>query len=97
MLTHRFTRPEAADWHDASARADAGPAAPETVRLPDLMVTAGVLGDGRRFYTRSDRTGDGWATVYLAGGPDATGALNLIASSIRPGARCPGTCPGAAG
>ena len=56
-----------------------------TLRRPDLMITAGALRDGRSFFTRSDRTGGSWATVYLAGDADRAGALNLIASSIRPG------------
>ena len=57
------------------------------------MVTAGTLRDGRGFYTRSDRIGDGWATVYLAGAPDRAGALNLIAASIAPGRPLPWDLP----
>ena len=74
------------EWHAASRRADARPDRLVTVRSPDLMVTGGVLADGRGFYTRSDRTAEGWATVYLAAPATQTGELNLIASSIRPGA-----------
>ena len=74
-----------AQWHDASGRANARPDALTARRGPDRLVTGGVLADGRRFYTRSDRTGDDWATVFLAGDADAGGALNLMASSIRPG------------
>lgn len=93
VLTHRFTAAEARRWHTASRRANDRPEALTTLRVPDLMITAGELRDGRRFFTRSDRTGAGWATVYLAGAADRLGALNLIASSIAPGEPLPWDLP----
>ncbi len=57
------------------------------------MITAGALRDGRSFFTRSDRTGATWSTIYLAGDRDRAGALNLIASSIAPGAPLPWDLP----
>ncbi|MFO1210171.1 MAG: serine protease [Amaricoccus sp.] len=85
LLTHRFDANGAARWHDASRRANTRPDALVALRDPGLMVTSGVLGDGRDFYTRSDLTAEGWSTVYVAGGRDEAGWLDLIASSIRPG------------
>jgi S1-C subfamily serine protease len=93
VLTHRFGSYQAMTWHDAAASADAGPEAPLTVRAPDLLVTRGELRDGRAFYTRSDRTGGHWATVYLASGPDQAAMLNLAAASIRPGPPLPWDLP----
>jgi hypothetical protein len=85
VLTHRFADGEVEAWHSAAARADTRPDALYTLRQHGLLATGGTLSDGRLFYTRSDRTSAGWATVYLASGTDQAGALNLIASSIRPG------------
>ena len=85
LLTHRFDADDAARWHDASRRANTRTDALVVLRDPDLMVTSGVLADGRDFYTRSDHSAAGWSTVYVAGGHDEAGRLNLIASSIRPG------------
>ena len=43
-------------WHDAAARADAGTGRrPTAGARPGCMITAGVLRDGRHFFTRSDR------------------------------------------
>ena len=60
------------------------PPTPETTskssRLPDLLVTGGMLRDGRPFHTRSDRRGDVWATVYLASDPAEETTLGLIAA-----------------
>ncbi|MFO1143395.1 MAG: serine protease [Amaricoccus sp.] len=85
LLTHRFNADDAARWHGASRRANSRADALVVLRDPDLMVTSGVLADGRGFYTRSDRTAGGWSTVYVAAGRDEAGRLDLIASSIRPG------------
>ncbi len=93
VLSHRFAAGEVRTWHDAAARADARPDQLYTLRRPDLLVTSGTLSDGRLFYTRSDPTDAGWATIYLAGGADQAGALNLIASSIRPGRPEPWALP----
>jgi S1-C subfamily serine protease len=84
VLTQRLDRAEATAWHDAAAKANRAPAL-DTVRRSDLMVTAGALRDGRRFFTRSDRVAGAWATVFLAGGDDQAAALSLVAGSIRPG------------
>lgn len=83
VLTHRFDRGEATAWHDTAAGLAAGRV--ETARSPDRLVTAGILGDGRSFYTRSDRVAGGWSTVYLAADPSAQGALRLAAASIHAG------------
>jgi serine protease Do len=93
ILTHRFGGDEAASWHAAARRANDRPEALRTLRRDDLLVTAGVLKDGRRFHTRSDLTGAGWGTVFLAGEASATGALNLAAASIRPGRPLPWDLP----
>ncbi len=93
ILTQRLGRQQALTWHDAAARANARPEALSTTRDADLLVTGGVLRDGRIFYTRSDRTGADWATVYLAGAATEAGALNLVAHSIRPGRPLPWDLP----
>jgi len=85
VLTHRFDADGARAWHDAADRADAETGPATRRREADLLITAGVLRDGRRFFTRSDRTGEAWATVYLASGADDAAAMNLAAASIRPG------------
>ena len=85
VLTHGFaTAAQALDWHRAAETAGATGAL-TVQRSPDRYVTAGLLKDGRRFYTRSDRRGGRWATIYLAGDESESGVLNLVASSIRPG------------
>jgi serine protease Do len=83
VLTRRLDAAAADAWHAAARGASPGGAATE--HAPDRLVTAGALRDGRAFYTRSDRTGRHWATVYLAGGPAEAAALALAAGSIRPG------------
>ena len=94
ILTHDYpTSAEAVAWHAASAKADARPEALYSLRQGALLITSGTLKDGRLFFTRSDRTAGGWATVYLAGGREQAGALNLIASSIRPGRPDPWDLP----
>ena len=93
VLTHRFAGKEAAQWHAASLRANARPAALIAERGPERMVTSGVLSDGRSFYTRSDRVAEGWATVYVAAATEQAGELNLIASSISPGEPQPWDLP----
>jgi serine protease Do len=85
ILTHRFDESEARAWHAAAAKAGAGRETEATVREDALLVTRGILGDGRRFITRSDRLGDGWATVFLAADPGAEGDMTLAAASILPG------------
>ena len=92
VLTHRFDHDETRAWHGAAERAG-GASEPATRREPDLMVTSGALRDGRRFFTRSDRTADGWSTVYLAAADDDAAAMNLVAASIRPGPPLPWDLP----
>jgi serine protease Do len=72
-------------WHEVGLDRNARPDALHTIRRPELLVTSGVLDDGRLFHSRSYLTGDGWATVYVVAGPDQARHLNLIAASIRPG------------
>ena len=93
VLTHRFDAAGARAWHDAAARADAGTAPADRRRDSGLMITAGVLRDGRHFFTRSDATAEGWSTVYLASGADDAAAMNLAAASIRPGLPLPWDLP----
>ena len=93
VLTHRFDAAQTRAWHDAASRADAGGSPGARRREAGLLITEGELRDGRRFFTRSDRIDDGWATVYLASGPDAAAAMNLAAASIRPGPPLPWTLP----
>jgi S1-C subfamily serine protease len=93
VLTHRFDADEIRAWHNAAVRADAGAEPGVRRRAPELMITAGTLRDGRRFFSRSDRTAGGWATVYLAAGADEAAAMNLIAASIRPGPPLPWQLP----
>ena len=93
VLTHRFDAEEARRWHGAALKANADPGALVTGRRTDRLVTAGVLRDGRGFYTRSDRAGAHWATVLLVGEPDQAGALNLAAAASGPASPSPGTCP----
>ena len=56
VLTHRFDAAGARAWHDAAARADAGTGPADRRREAGPMITAGVLRDGRHFFTRSDAT-----------------------------------------
>jgi S1-C subfamily serine protease len=93
VLTHRFDAAQTRAWHDAAVHADAGGAPGARRRAAELLITAGALRDGRRFFTRSDRTAAGWATVYLAAGPDEAAAMNLVAASIRPGPPLPWELP----
>jgi serine protease Do len=93
VLSRRFDQADAATWHEAAAKADHGANTLATLRTPDLMVTAGELRDGRRFFTRSDRVDGSWPTVFLASGDDQAGLLNLAAGSIRPGPPLPWTLP----
>ncbi len=94
VLTHRFgTAAEVRAWHAASRHANADPDRLYAVTRPDLLATGGVLRDGRPFYTRSERTGTEWATVFLAADSEARGEMNLIASSIRRGPPQPWDLP----
>jgi S1-C subfamily serine protease len=86
LLTHRFEGDFAQAWHTAAQFANTVPDRLQTVRGPDLLITAGRLEDGRAYYTRSDHVDGHWATVYLASGPDQADMLNLIRSSISAGA-----------
>jgi S1-C subfamily serine protease len=85
VLTHRFSDRGAADWHAAAETTNAAPAALETYRDPETLITHGQLADGRTFHTRSDRIGGKWSTVFLAADPDSLAELDLIAASIVPG------------
>jgi serine protease Do len=93
VLTRRTDRHSARAWHDTAAQANADPAALVVERDDDRLVTRGVLRDGRDFFTRSDRTEGGWATVYLAAEPDDLGTLALAAASVAPGRPLPWSLP----
>jgi S1-C subfamily serine protease len=93
LLTQTLDHAGALAWHDAAAAADARGAAGLAIRGPDRMVTAGVLGDGRRFHTRSERIGGRWSTVHVAATTEETAALALIAASVRPGPPLPWELP----
>ncbi len=93
ILTRSGDRYAADAWHAAAIAANAADGTLVTVREPDRLVTAGTLADGRGYYTRSDRTDDGWTTIYLAADPDDAGTLALAAASIRPGRPLPWTLP----
>lgn len=93
VLSRLTDRHEAVRWHDAAVRANAVADAGATERGDDRLVTRGTLGDGRSFFTRSDRTGAGWATVYLAADPDDAGTLALAAASVTPGRPMPWALP----
>ncbi|HMQ95017.1 MAG TPA: serine protease [Amaricoccus sp.] len=86
VLTHRFSDEGALDWHAAAETTNAAPAALETYRDADTLITRGKLEDGRAFHTRSDRIQGQWSTVFLAAGPESLAELDLIAASIAPGA-----------
>lgn len=92
ILTHDFARPQAAAWHGAAAEADAAEAGTR-LRDADRLVTTGRLDDGRIFFTRSDRVGDRWPTVYLASDPSDAAMLNLAAGSITSGEPAPWLMP----
>jgi serine protease Do len=63
------------------------------VRGEAVLITAGHLDDGRAFFTRSDRTAEGWATLFMASGPDEAGLMALMRASLRPGAPEPWSLP----
>ncbi len=85
VLALPHTPDDARLWHEVGRERNARPEALFTIRRPELLVTSGLLPDGRQFHSRSDRVGDRWATVYVVAGPDQSRFLNLIAASIRPG------------
>jgi S1-C subfamily serine protease len=85
LLTQTLDDADAVAWHAAAAAADTDPAGPAVRREAGLMITDGLLNDGRRFHTRSDRIGERWATVHVAAESRESAALALIAASIRPG------------
>ena len=93
VLVHQFDAGQAAAWHAAATKADTAAVPGVRRREAALMVTAGTLRDGRRFFTRSDRVGDGWSTVYLASRDDDARAMDLVAASIRPGPPQPWDLP----
>jgi serine protease Do len=93
VLTRRTDGREAESWHAAAAQANAEAGALATERAERRLVTRGVLRDGRPFYTRSDRTPAGWATVYLAADPAEAGTLALAAASVLPGQPLPWNLP----
>ncbi len=93
VLTHRFDAEETQRWHGAAVKANARAEALFTERRPGLLVTRGMLRDGRNFFTRSERRGDHWATVFLAGEADQADAVNLAAASIRAGHPLPWDLP----
>ncbi|WP_324565381.1 serine protease [Amaricoccus sp.] len=93
VLTHDFDAEAARRWHGAAIKANAEAAALVTERGAARLVTRGVLRDGRAFYTRSDSTGAGWATVLLVATPEDAGALGLAAASIGPGRPAPWDLP----
>ncbi len=91
VQTRRQDADGARRWHAARAAATTG--ARYELRDPDLMITGGVLADGRRFHTRSDRVGDGWSTLNLIGGDPAALAINLVAATIETGPPRPWILP----
>ena len=91
LLVHDFSEAGAQAWHRAAARAGGGSGRTETGA--DRIETRGVLGDGRDFFTRSDRMGDDWATVFLAAEPDQIGAMNLVVLTLAPGQPQPWNLP----
>ena len=70
VLTHRFDAAQAARGMTPPTAQTPAPKPARAAATPTCWSPAASLRDGRRFYTRSDRTGDGWATVYLAGDAD---------------------------
>jgi len=86
LLAHAFTEAAARAWHAAARSANADPAALRSRNAPSVLTTSGTLDDGRRFFTRSDRTGRRWSTVFIAGGPEASATMALMQASIRAGA-----------
>lgn len=86
LLAHSFGFEEARAWHAAARDANADPGALATDAGVDVMRTTGRLQDGRRFFTRSDRTGSHWATVFIASGADELALMNVMRASIRTGA-----------
>jgi S1-C subfamily serine protease len=85
LLTHRFAEDEARAWHRAASSANSEPAALEIFSGETVMSTSGFLDDGRRFFTRSDRTAGQWATVFIASGDDQVALMNLMRASLRLG------------
>lgn len=91
LQTRRMDAAAARDWH--AEREAATVAEAYAVRGPDLLLTSGVLADGRRFHTRSDRLDGRWSTLNLIAGPDAETAMNLISATLRLGPPVPWSLP----
>lgn len=77
---------EARFWHGFALGKNAVPEALAIERTGDVLLTAGLLDDGRRFFTRSDRIAGAWSTVSVAIDPFEPLAIDLIGASVRPGA-----------
>lgn len=92
MLTHAFDTDMARAWHRAARSAGAGVDV-ETEETPQRLFTAGMLEDGRQFRTISLKTGEAWATVFLAGpaGMDAT--LRFMTATFSAGPASPWEMP----
>jgi hypothetical protein len=87
-LTVLVMRQDAFDveaWHAAGIDVNTRPGALYTLRGSTRLVTAGVLEDGRSYYSRSERIGAEWSTVYVAADETEQAALALVTASIRPG------------
>lgn len=79
-------------WHDAAIRAAIG-RVEARLRTPDRMETAGVLSDGRHFFTRSDRMGARWSMIFMAADTANIGRLTLMEASLRIGPPAPWSLP----
>jgi serine protease Do len=74
--------------HDFTA-AQAGGAAPYTVRRNDRYVTSATDRAGVTLYTRSEFTGGIWSTIMLSVGPGDGAYLDAVAGSIARGRAVP--------
>jgi serine protease Do len=93
LLTQSFDPDLAQAWHRAAQAANSEPEALEAEESEFALASAGVLVDGRRFYTITLRRGQAWPTIYLAGGPDAARALDFMRSSLVEGEAEPWEMP----
>lgn len=85
ILAMRQDAFDAEAWHAAGIEVNTRPGALYTLRGSARLVTAGVLEDGRSYYSRSERIDGDWSTVYVAADETERAALALITASIRPG------------
>lgn len=93
LLTSQVDPAMTRAWHLAAAAANTVPETLETLTTDSMLLTAGDLGDGRHFFTRSDLIDGAWSTVYAASGADQAEMLNLIRASIDAGPPQPWDLP----